>query len=266
MSSIEVAAPPVPPGVEGLAAVVVGASSGIGRETAVQLARRGAKVLAVARRQARLQQLSAEAGVDYLVGSIDDDTSCRAIVAGAEERLGRVDVFVNVAAIGAAHESAVQEEALVEWRRSIRLNLEAPFVLLQFVVRGMIERGFGRVVFVSSTASEHGGARMPAYCASKHGLLGLVRAAAIDLAPHGITCNAVAPGWVRTEMSQRLVEKMARLRDSDVETVWAEIDASYPGGRAATVHEVAHAIVALADGGASGISGQNVTVAGGGVW
>jgi NAD(P)-dependent dehydrogenase (short-subunit alcohol dehydrogenase family) len=248
-------------------ALVVGASSGIGRATAVKLARRGTTVVAAARREDRLRDLSREEpNITYVVGSIDSRESCAALFERAERGHERIDILVNTAAIGAAHETEVLETPGELWRHTMSLNLDAPFTLLQLAGRGMASRGWGRIVFVSSTAGERGGPRMPAYTASKHGLAGLVRAAAIDLAPHGVTCNAVAPGWVKTEMSQKLVDTMAGDRGITTTEMWAEIAATYPSGRLATEDEVAHAIVSLVDDDAGGISGQHLAVAGGSDW
>jgi len=247
-------------------ALVVGASSGIGRAVAVRLAARGMRVVAAARRQPQLESLAAETGASVVVGDIASEAGCLELVASAEETLGRIDVLVNTAAIGAAHETTILDEPFADWRHTMTMNLDAPFHLIQACASGMAGRGFGRIVMIGSTASEQGGRRMPAYTASKHGLLGLVRAAAIDLAPHGITCNVVAPGWVKTEMSQRLVDTIARERGVSTDLVWAEIGASYPSGRTASTSEVAHAIVMLTDDAAGGINGQCVAVAMGSTW
>jgi 3-hydroxybutyrate dehydrogenase len=121
-------------------------------------------------------------------------------------------------------------------------------------------------VMVSSTAGQAGGPDMAAYCTAKHGLLGLMRATAIDLASYGITCNAVLPGWVRTEMSERSAEREAADRGMTVEQVWAARAGSYSAGRVATADEVAAAISFLAAEQASGVSGQAVAVSLGGLW
>ena len=145
-------------------------------------------------------------------------------------------------------------------------NLHAPFELTRLSARGMVERGYGRIVMVSSTAGEFGGAGMSAYCASKHGLLGLMKAAAQDLAPHGVTCNAVLPGWVRTYMADRSAEREAARRLISADEVWAERACASPAGRVVTVDEVAATIVFLASREASGVSAEAVTVALGSPW
>jgi NAD(P)-dependent dehydrogenase (short-subunit alcohol dehydrogenase family) len=130
----------------------------------------------------------------------------------------------------------------------------------------MIDRGYGRIVMVSSTAGEVGGPAMSAYCASKAGLLGLMRSVAYDTARHGVTCNAVLPGWVRTEMADTKARQESAARGLTVEEIWAERAAGYPAERVLTPAEVAEVIVFLASEQASGINGEALTVALGSVW
>jgi 3-hydroxybutyrate dehydrogenase len=111
-----------------------------------------------------------------------------------------------------------------------------------------------------------GGPRMTAYCASKHGLLGLMRAAAHDLAPHGVTCNAVCPGWVRTPMSERTAEREAKQQGLTTDQIWTQRNTESPAGRIVTAEEVAETIAFLAGDGASGINGEAVTISLGSAW
>jgi len=119
---------------------------------------------------------------------------------------------------------------------------------------------------VSSTSGEQGAPRMSAYTASKHGLMGLMRAVAHDLGPYGVTCNAVLPGWVRTEMAERSAGLEAERRGITADEVWAERAAAYPSNRVVTPEEVAETIVFLAGKEASGINAEGITVALGGPW
>ncbi len=130
----------------------------------------------------------------------------------------------------------------------------------------MVAQGYGRIVMVSSTAGEVGGPAMAAYCASKAALLGLTRAVACDVGAHGVTCNAVCPGWVRTEMAERKAEQEAAQRGVTAEEIWAERAASYPAGRVVTPEEVARTVAFLASDASSGINGEAVTVALGSPW
>jgi NAD(P)-dependent dehydrogenase (short-subunit alcohol dehydrogenase family) len=107
---------------------------------------------------------------------------------------------------------------------------------------------------------------MPAYCASKHGLVGLMRAVAQDVAPHGVTCNAVLPGWVRTAMAQRRAEREARETGGDPEDFWRRVAAENPAGRIATAEEVAATVAFLAGDASSGVNGETLTVALGSAW
>jgi len=252
--------------VRGRVALVTGASSGIGWTTAEVLAQRGARVMAVARRGDRLAQLAAEAGVETLAVSLADEDGCRRAVAETEARLGPIEILITCAGIGSSAETVVWEEPAEVWMETMRINLDAPFHLTRPAAAGMVERGFGRIVHTSSTAGVVGGARMPAYCASKHGVIGLVRAAALDLAPHGVTVNAVLPGWVRTEMSERSAAAEASRSGVSVGQVWEDRERSYAAGRIPTPGEVADTIAWLCSKEASGVSGQAVSVTLGDAW
>ena len=130
----------------------------------------------------------------------------------------------------------------------------------------MMDRNYGRVVYTSSTAglvAEHAGS---AYNSSKAGLLGLMRSVATDGGPYGITANAVLPGWVRTEMAERSARAEASERSISTEQVWAERAALYPAGRVALPEEVAEVIAFLASEESSGVSGESVRVALGGMF
>ena len=246
----------------GRVALVTGAGRGIGRATAVALAARGARVLGVSRTESELASL----GLDYVAESVATVEGCEGVVAETRSRLGPVEILVANAGVGSGHERPLWEQDPAVWRETMSVNLDSPFHLMRLVVPDMIERGFGRVVVVSSTAGEVGGKAMSAYCASKAGVLGLVRAAAQDVAPYGITCNAVLPGWVRTAMAERSAALAAECRRITVEEVWTERAAEYPGGRIPTALEVAETIAFLASEEASGISGESITVALGGLW
>ena len=133
-------------------------------------------------------------------------------------------------------------------------------------MQGMVERGYGRLVYTSSTAAisaEHAGS---AYNSSKSGLLGLMRSAAQDGGAYGITANAVLPGWVRTEMAERSARHEARDRGVSADQVWQERSALYPPGRVATPEEVAETIAFLATEESSGVSGESIRVALGSNW
>ena len=247
-------------------ALVTGGGRGIGRATARLLADRSTTVVAVSRTEAELRSLASIAPVDTIAASVETEDSCAAIVAEVERRHGRIDVLVSNAGVDSGEELEVWRQDPQLWRRSMAVNLDAAFHLTRLASGGMVERGWGRIVMVSSTAGEVGGPRLSAYCASKHGLLGLMRAAAHDLAPHGVTCNAVCPGWVRTPMSEHTAEHEAHEQGVTTDEIWRQRDADSPAGRIVTVEEVAETIAFLASSAASGINGEAVTVSLGSPW
>jgi NAD(P)-dependent dehydrogenase (short-subunit alcohol dehydrogenase family) len=125
----------------------------------------------------------------------------------------------------------------------------------------MVERGYGRCVYTASTAAQQAEPASCAYNASKAGLVGLMRSVAVDGGPHGVTANAVLPGWVRTEMAERSAEAEARERGVSVDDIWSERAALYPPNRVVTPEEVAETIAFFAAAESSGVSGEAVTVA-----
>ena len=247
-------------------ALVTGASSGMGRATVVELCNRGDRVMAVARREQKLAELSAQTGCSYLACSLETEDGCEQAIEATRSQLGPIEILVNNAALGSGEDGTVLQISMRSWRETMNLNLDVPFLLTKLAARDMVGRGWGRIVMVSSTAGKVGGADMVAYCASKHGLLGLMRATAVDLAASGVTCNAVLPGWVRTEMAERSAERVASERSVPVEQIWTERAASYPTGRLVTEVEVARTIAFLASEDSSGVNGEAVTVAHGGLW
>ena len=244
-------------GVEGRVALVTGGSQGIGRATAELLVARGARVMCVARGQGKLD----EVGIEYTVADLGTREGCAHAVTETEARLGPVEILVCNHGIGSAHEKVIWEQTPDVWSESMHVNLDGPFELSRLVLKGMTERGYGRVVYTSSTAglvAEHAGS---AYNSSKSGLLGLMRSVAADGGAFGVTSNAVLPGWVRTAMAERSACQEAKDRDITSEQVWEERAAMYPPGRVATPQEVAELIAFLASEESSGVSGESIKVA-----
>jgi NAD(P)-dependent dehydrogenase (short-subunit alcohol dehydrogenase family) len=265
MSPADVGARDAPHGMDSIA-VVTGGGRGIGAATSALLASRGATVVAVARTERDLRALHEDVGVDYVVASVETEQGCEGIVREIIGRYGRIDILVNNAGADSGGEREIWRQDSAVWRSSLAVNLDAAFHLTRLASAGMVERGWGRIVMVSSTAGQIGGLRLSAYCAAKHGLLGLMRGAAQDLAPYGVTCNAVCPGWVRTPMSERTAAVEAAERGVSAEQIWHERDMGSPAGRVVTAGEVAEAIGFLASPAASGVNGEALTVSLGSAW
>ena len=247
---------------KGRVALVTGGGRGIGREAALLLAEAGARVMISSRSESEL----AAVGLDYVVADLGDSDGCAAAVAETERRLGPIELLVVNHGIGSAHERVVWEQDPAVWRETMRVNLDGPFELSRLVVGGMVGRGFGSVVYTSSTAGQMAERAGSAYTASKHGLLGLMRAVAQDAGPFGVRSNAVLPGWVRTEMAERSARAEAERRGITTDLVWTERAASYPPGRVLAPREVAEVIVFLCSDNSAGISGEAITVALGSPW
>lgn len=243
-------------------ALVTGGGRGIGREAALLLAATGTRVMTVARSAAEL----AAVGLEYVAADLGTAQGCAEAVSQTERRLGPIDILVVNHGIGSAHEKLVWEQDPQVWRETMRVNLDAPFELARLTLGGMCHRGFGRVVFTSSTAGEKAERSGSAYTASKHGVIGLARAVAQDAGPFGVTSNAVLPGWVRTEMAERSARAESQRRGISVAEVWEERAAIYPQKRVLEPIEVAQVIAFLCSEAAGGVNGEAITVALGGVW
>jgi NAD(P)-dependent dehydrogenase (short-subunit alcohol dehydrogenase family) len=241
---------------QGEPVLVTGASTGIGRAAARLLAERGAKVFLIARRKAVLEEAVAEiraAGgiADCREADVSDRAQLDAAVDAAEAAFGPLyGVFANAGTGGrfapiGAYDDAVFDEVLTT-------NLMAPYWILHRVLPGMISRGRGAVVLTGSIASERGMAFNPAYVTSKHGLLGLSRAAAIEGAPHNVRSNCVIPGFIETPM-------MAGI-DPDTR---AKLSGLVPQKRLGTAEEVAEVAAFLLSDAASYVTGQSWSVDGG---
>jgi len=250
------------PGVKGRVTLVTGAGRGIGRVTAELLSSRGAKVMATARSEKELQTL----GLNYVVADLGTPEGCAHAVKETQDRLGPVEILVCNHGIGSAHERVIWEQEPEIWRETMRINLDGPYLLSKAVVKDMIELGYGRLVFTSSTAGQVAEYAGSAYNSSKHGLLGLMRSVAQDAGPHGVTSNAVLPGWVRTEMAETSAKAEAELRGISTDDVWEERAAFYPAGRVVSPEEVAELIAFLASEESSGVNGEAITIALGGIW
>jgi NAD(P)-dependent dehydrogenase (short-subunit alcohol dehydrogenase family) len=244
-------------------ALVTGASRGIGAETARLLSADGHRVALVSRRRGALEALAAELPGPSLVlpADVTDPAQVEETFAAVERAWGPVEVLVLNAGAGASSPLAGTSDE--EWSRMLELNLTAPFRWLRRAVPSMVERGFGRVVAIASVTAKRGEARVAAYSASKHGLLGLVRSAAAELARSGVTVNAVCPGYVDTPMTDDSIRQIAERSDRTLEQAHDVLARRQPIGRLVTPAEVAEAVLLCVHNGA--VNGQGLNVDGGAV-
>jgi NAD(P)-dependent dehydrogenase (short-subunit alcohol dehydrogenase family) len=237
-------------------AIVTGGASGIGRAVAKQFAQQGAAVV-VADANSAGAELVAEAlresgarasGISVDVSQADQ---AEAMAAQTLAEFGKIDILVHSAGIGI--ERSFLETTPAEWRRIIETDLSGTFFCGQAVARRMVERGYGRIVNLASTAGIRGGSGRAAYGAAKGGVIALTKVMAVELAPHGITVNALAPGAIETEL-------VARMHSDETRRVYR---AGIPLDRYGTPEETAHAAVFLASDEARYITGHILAVDGG---
>jgi len=233
--------------------VVTGASSGIGRATAILLAKRGARVSMIARRAEALEAARQAAGGETFAASADisDRAALLAALDSAEAVFGPIHGLFANAGTGGAFAPFVDYSTEI-FEAVLRTNLLSPFWAMQHVLPGMIERSHGAILVTGSLASERGMAHNPGYVASKHGVLGLARAAAIEAAPHGVRVNCVVPGFIETEMLANLGEEAL-----------GAMQARTPQGRTGTAEEVADVAAFLLSDAAAHVTGQSWAVDGG---
>lgn len=186
--------------------MVTGANRGIGREIALRLSRAGHRVALVARDEERLREVSELCPNPTMTIPVDvtDPQAAETIFQITERWAGQVEILVANA--GAASSAPLSKVTDAEWQASLDLNLTAPFRCIRRAVPNMTAIGFGRIVVVASMAAKRGEPYIAAYTAAKHGVLGLVRSAAAELAGKGVTVNAVCPAYVDTPMTDGAVD------------------------------------------------------------
>lgn len=232
-----------------LRTIVTGSANGIGAAVADRLRSRGDRVIGLDR----------ESGRDVVITDLADPESRAHAAAAAAERLGGVDVLVNVA--GIFRQGSIQDSGFDDWRAVWAVNLDAPLDLMRLLSPGMVERGFGRIVTITSVHARQAQPGCLAYDVSKAGLEAATRSVALDLAAHGVLVNAVAPGFVRTRMST--LPDGSDETDTDAFREQYGASGRLPLGRAALPIEIAPAVAFLSSRENTYTTGQVLTVDGG---
>ncbi len=272
---------------EGRVAMVTGGASGMGRAMALSLAEAGARVIIgslldknpaavtdgevihrpeeVELQRAR-QEIEAK-GVESRAYDLDVcyAASCQAFYDKALQVFGHVDILVNAAGITAEQTLCGHSESL--WLKVMDVNANGTFRMIRLVLPAMIQRGWGRIINIASTAASVGAATSGAYCASKAAVVGLTRCVAQEGAPHGVTCNAISPGWVATDFQRKWMNRIAEDEGrTDGDEVIETTVANNPQKRMIKPREIGALAAFLCKEDAFGITGQDLTVSCGSMW
>jgi 3-hydroxybutyrate dehydrogenase len=246
----------------GAHALVTGGGTGIGAAIATRLAEAGARVTVVGRRPELLQEvadgLSTAQAVPF---DVTDEEEIETGLATATEEFGPIDILVNNA--GAAESAPFERTTLDTWRAMLEVNLTGVFLMSRVVLPTMVERRWGRIVSIASTAGLKGYAYVAAYCAAKHGVIGLTRSLALEVAQKGVTANAVCPGYTETDLLADSIADITEKTGVSEDEAQAQLVESNPQGRFVSPEEVAEVTAWLVGPNTAAITGQAIVVAGG---
>lgn len=254
-----------PASLQGVHALVTGGARGIGEAVARQLLQQGARVTLLGRKAAALEAgvaaLAPLGDVGFVTADIGNAEAVAAAFATAAERFGPVQVLVNNA--GQAVSAPFGKTDAAAWQQMIDVNLSGTFHCIQAALPAMLAAGWGRIVNVASTAGLIGYPYVTAYCAAKHGVVGLTRALALEIARKGVTVNAVCPGYTETDIVRDAVANIVAKTGRSEDEARGELAKRNPQGRLVQPDEVADTVVWLCQPAAGAVTGQSIAVAGG---
>lgn len=246
--------------IAGKHALVTGGGSGVGKAIALALAEAGVAVTICGRREAELAKVALASDRIFAFAA---DVTNEAEMAALHAR-GLFDIVVANA--GMAGSAPAHKTTLVDWRRTLDVNLTGAFLTVKPALAGMLARKAGRIVFVASTAGLKGYAYVAPYVAAKHGVVGLMRALAAETAKSGVTVNAVCPGFVETDMLEEAIARIIEKTGRSAEDARASLATTNPQGRFIQPEEVAAAVLWLCSDAARSITGQAISISGGETW
>ncbi len=247
----------------GKVAVVTGAGSGIGAAIAKALSREGAGVALIGRNAAKLERQAAGLSADTFIAPADisDAESVHKAFARIRERFPRIDVLVNNA--GQAESAPFSRTDAALWNRMLAVNLTGTYLCTHEVLPAMLKQDYGRVINVASTAGLVGYGYVSAYCAAKHGVIGLTRALALETAKTAVTVNALCPGYADTEITRGTIANIVAKTGKSEAEARAALTSHNPQGRLIQPEEVANAVLWLCLPGSEAVTGQAIPIAGG---
>ena len=233
-------------------ALITGATGGIGMSIARKMKQSGAKLILSGTKQNVLSDLKLELGnnVEIITTDLNNSEDILNLAKQAEDSFGQIDILINNAGVNADNLFLRMKDE--EWDKVINLNLSAPMRLTRQVIRGMLKRRYGRVIFISSVVGYTGNAGQSNYAASKSALAGFNKSIALEVASRGITCNLIAPGFISTPMTDKLSDEPKK-----------NIIINIPANRLGNVDDISNGCVYLASDEASFITGTTLHINGG---
>lgn len=251
-------------GLDGLHALITGGGSGIGAAVARALANDGAVVSLVGRRKAPLDEIARSLpNATTIIADVTKAADCKAMIEAARAANGPLDIVIANA--GAAESMPAARISAEHWRRMIDVNLTGAFLTVQAALSDLTRKGEGprRIVFTASTAGLKGYPYVAAYCAAKHGVVGLARALAAELKVAGLTVNAVCPGYTDTPLLEASASTVANRTGRAIGDVRASFAKDNPDGRLISPKDVAAKVLWLCSPAASAVNGEAIVIAGG---